>query len=833
MLRRIRTVLLALFGLLAFLLLTAVAVSVFYMDEVKGLMIGQLNKRLRAEVVVGDFDVSLLRHFPYASLEMSDVLIREVTENEKKDTLLFTHRISLLFNVLSFYHKDYTVKRVILSEGLARLKVAKNGTNNFEFWKSDTTAGKQDFDLSRVDIRDMDVSYHDKRSGQDYDALLRDVRFSGRFGEAHFSMEVNGDLFIERLAVDGNEYIRSKEAHVETGLDIDAEKHVYVVRESRIRVADFKLALQGKFIKHKGTEMDLRISAAENDLAALVSLLPEKQADHFRKFSSEGKCLFTARIKGLSSAHSKPEVSADFSIRSGKMTPPGSKASLHEIELQGRYSSESHGTLHIPSLRARLGQQPIKGDLKLTDFTSPYLELHAQTTVELAHLRAFLANDSLEDLSGQASLDIAFAGKVKEIAEVRNGDMQDIVSSGNVRLSNVSFRLKGNPLVFASFSGNLQLVNTDVRVEGLQGTISSSDFRFDGMFRNLIPFFLSPHQPTQVSASLSSSLVDLDELLANKKAAVSGDTAYKLAIDPRLTADLSIRIGKLKLRKFRAGSLSGNVHLEQQVLYGQELRFKAMQGDVRMNAVIDVSRRDSVRMSCNADLRKLDIRQLFFELENYGQEIMTDRHVFGSVTAGISFRSTWTNDLVIDPARVKATCDITIENGELKGFKPIQALSKYIRLADLNDIRFATLHNVISIQDRTISIPSMDIHSSALDLALHGTHDFDNNIDYHFQLSLSELLGNKYKQQSSTEFGEVEDDGLGHTRLFLSMTGTVDEPKISYDTKAVRQKLKQDVQQEKQVVKDLLREEFRIFKKDTVKKTTAPVKKKEELEIEW
>lgn len=833
MLRRLRNILLVFVGLVVLLVLSAVAVGYFYSDEVKGLMISQLNKRLRTEVVVGEFDVSLLRHFPYASLELSDVLIKEVSEREKKDTLLFTRRISLLFNVLSFYHKDYTVNRVIIAKGLVRLKVDKSGSRNYEFWKTDTASAGQDFDLRRVDIRDMHVRYDDMHTGQEYDALLHDIRFSGRFGEERYDMQILGDLLVERLAVDGNEFIRAKEAHVETGLDIDANNSLYAIRKSELRIADFKFSLEGRLIARKATEMDLRISAGENDLAALVSLLPEKYAGHFRDFSSEGKFLFNARIKGTSSGRSVPDVTADFSIRSGRMTPPNRKISLQDIELKGSYSSKMHGILHIPSLHARLGQQSVNGDLKLTDFNSPFLELHAQTTVELSNLSAFLASDTLEDLSGMAAIDISFAGQIKEIAEARNGDLQNINSSGNVRLSNVAFRLKGNPLSFGAINGNLQLVNTDVRVDALQGTISSSDFRFDGMFRNLIPFFLSPYQPTAITASLNASMIDLDELLTNKKAAVTGDTSYKLAVDPRLTADLAIHVGKLKLRDFRANALSGNVHLQEQVLYGQELRFKAMRGDVRMNAVIDVSRHDSVRMSCNADLKKLDVRQLFHELENYGQDVLTDRHVFGTVTAGISFRSTWTNDLVIDPARVKATCDITIENGELKGFKPIQALSKYIRLADLNDIRFATLHNVISIQDRTISIPSMDIHSSALDLALNGTHDFDNNIDYHFRLSLSELLGKKYKQQQTSEFGEVEDDGLGHTQLFLSMTGTVDEPKISYDTKAVRQKLKQDIRQEKETVKDLLREEFKIFKKDSVKKTTAPVKKKEELEIEY
>ena len=49
---------------------------------------------------------------------------------------------------------------------------------------------------------------------------------------------------------------------------------------------------------------------------------------------------------------------------------------------------------------------------------------------------------------------------------------------------------------------------------------------------------------------------------------------------------------------------------------------------------------------------------------------------------------------------------------------------------------------------------------------LSGVHDFDNIVDYRLQLLLSDVLGRKVKQQNSG-IREVEDDGLGRTRLFL------------------------------------------------------------------
>ena len=119
-----------------------------------------------------------------------------------------------------------------------------------------------------------------------------------------------------------------------------------------------------------------------------------------------------------------------------------------------------------------------------------------------------------------------------------------------------------------------------------------------------------------------------------------------------------------------------------------------------------------------------------------------------------------------------------------------------------------------------------------MDLSGSGIHDFDNNIDYKIRLLLSDVLGKKVKSANS-EFGEIEDDGLGRTQLFLSMKGTVDDPKISYDRKAVGDKIKQEAQEERKQLKELLREEFGGKKKEDPKKTEPPKKKKEEMQIEW
>jgi hypothetical protein len=90
----------------------AATISMFYSKEIKQLIIGELNKHLATEIKVKEFNFSVIRHFPFASIDMDDVLIYDVTDSKKKDTLIYANRLALLS--YRYFNKDVTVRKIIL-----------------------------------------------------------------------------------------------------------------------------------------------------------------------------------------------------------------------------------------------------------------------------------------------------------------------------------------------------------------------------------------------------------------------------------------------------------------------------------------------------------------------------------------------------------------------------------------------------------------------------------------------------------------------------------------------------------------------------------------------
>jgi hypothetical protein len=743
----------------------AATISLFYSKEIKQLIIGELNKHLATEIKVKEFDFSVIRHFPFASIDMDDVLIYDVTDSPKKDTLIYANRLALLFNITGIFNKDVTVRKIILDKGNLNIRIDTSGKGNYKFWKTsgDTTSSGV-IDLQKIILKDVAVTYFDKKNQQDYNAFAKDAQLSGRFSSDEFTLTTSASLFVNRLLVKNVNYIDHKEVEILSNLKVNTKTDIYTFEKSSVKIADVKFDLNGKIkAPPHSVVVDLDVKSNEADLASFISLLPPGFSTRLKSFKSKGRFIFHSTINGEVTGAKSPDVKVDFSIADGMLSPENNPIELTAINFSGTYhnaTSKGKSFLNIPALSASLSGHKIKAEIRIDDLENAYLTIHASTQLDLAQVKPFINADTLEQLSGNLAMNVYYSGKLSQLQNVSKDKLYEVKASGNVDISHVYFKLKNNPLSFTNLSGNFVLKNEDVAIENFSGKISSTDFKLDGIFKNFIPFILIRDQPGDFIADVVSNNLAMDEFLVNKSTTVSADdTSYIMKFNPRLTCELNVSIGNMRFRKFEAAAVRGHIHLERQVISSRALKFKTMDGEIQMDATINASRRDSIQMNLDAKFVKLDITRLFFELENFDQTTMTDKNVKGVISADVQFSSMWSKDLTINPARVISTCDIKIENGELNNFTPIQALAKYIKVPDLNRIKFSTLTNKIAIKDRKIFIPNMEIKSSAINISGNGTHSFDNIVDYHIQLLLSDVLGKKMKS-NSTEFGEIEDDGL-------------------------------------------------------------------------
>lgn len=826
---RWKKVLLIFSAVIIFLLGTAWSLAFFYEDSIKEIIVSNINKQLKTSVKVKNIQFSFLSKFPYATLEFTDIVMQGNLVTETNQSLLKAKQLNLNFSWWDVLGDNVSLKKIELKEASVHIYINKKGENNYTVWQSDGGNGNFQLDLKEIILDHVQFHYTSLAVKQDYSLNIRKGKFSGTFTADDFDLAGTIDSQCDQFIADEVNYVNGKNVTLDFMLHVNTSQQQYVIKKAKVKVEQLVMNVSGSVegLK-KGYKIELEIKSGKAGLKELLSLIPANYTKQLSGYQFDGNADVNASIKGISSVYFIPLVKINFSSRNASIKLKASDHTMEAIHFNGFYTNRKSehnrsNQLYISNLSAIVDKQPFNGSLSIENLSDPIIAFHANGNVNLQTLAAFYKPDTLSQIDGTVRMNLKFNGRSNDIASYH--------SSGNMRMHQVSFRLKENDVPFDNINGQFTLDGNKFHIADLSGNAAGSDFRVNGNLDNLFSFLFRDNQVLTGSASLVSRNLDLNEILANKEKSTATDTAYYLDLTNRVKFLLQVNLGVVNFRRMQAWQMKGDFALQNKILSTNNLSFKMVNGAVTMQGAINTASEKDILISFTTKISKLDIHQLFYEMGNFGQEVITDKNLRGTLTADIQFAGAWTKTLHCYTDKIYANSDFAIENGELLNFEPMLELAKYLKGADLKQIKFSTLKNSIEIKNRSIYIPQMEIKSSALEVTASGTHTFDNMVDYRLQLLLSQVMGRKVKQLN-TEFGIIEDDGLGRTKLFLTMKGPLSNPKISYDRKGSEEKIVNEIKKEKQQLKNILRDEFNWFKKDTAIIKDPPKKKKEELQIE-
>ena len=796
------------------------AISYFYEDKVKEIIKAEINKQIDTQIEVEEIEFSVIERFPFASLRFKNVVIKDAIKKGVKGNFLEASDVYLKFSIFNLFRSNYKITKVEVVDAYLKIIVYDDESDNYHIFKAKSEESTESFtfNLEKVYFNNVKTLYSNFASDQEYLFVAESAYSKGKFSSENYALAINGDFFIDYIKSEDYNIIKKKNAKIDLQMRVEASKNLYKINKGNLKLSQLSFDINGEIIsKKESTFLDLEINGKNFDLQSLISELPEREQEYLKKYKSRGDFFFAMTINGDFGGSKKPLVVANFGLNSGEISNSNSSITLKELSFQAEYSNGvnrkySSSYFKVNNLNGQLKSGSISGDLVLNNFSQPELEIASSAKLELSELLEFMNIDTITSLVGHLELNANFKSVVNLGEKFTAKDFVNSKTSGKIILKNAGFTIKNDPLTYHELNGSFEFNNNDIIVKEMYGKISNSDFELKGYFRNVLPYLFLPDERLQLNAELKSGFLDLNEILSDNN--TESDTTYNFQFSDRLDAKISFNVDKLSFRRFEANVLTGNFRLKNKQMIINKLSFKSMDGKIGTKGLIDGTQENKLLFSCDGIISYVDIEKLFYQFENFGQSDLTHANLSGRLDADVQFAGIWSSSLIADLNSIYSSANITVKNGELKDYKTLDGLSKFIKVEDLSHIKFAILKNQIEIKNQIIKIPMMEINSSAINIVASGSHSFNNDIDYHLQLLLSDLLTKKAKKHNS-DFGEIEDDGLGRTKVFILVTGTVDNPVYKYDRKGVKEKLKTDIKTEKQNIKQILNSEFGWFKKDT------------------
>ncbi len=838
-------------GIALFLLAAMATFSVMLStdeEKIKGMLMAEINRRLDAEIAAGDLHFSVLKTFPMATFRFEDVLVMEPSYWSKPDTLAYASSIALSFNMLDFFNGEYKIRRLIITDGVAFPKTDEDGLTNYHLWQrgSDDYHADIQFDIQRIDLKNIRATYQHKSMNQFLDITVQDMRL--RTNPNYHNLQFTADGSFTAHKIQANDHWFPENIAIETKLEASmGAKTDLSISESQIIVFGHHLQMNGSMQLSQGEVMaDIHVSARDLQLETLLRDLPASWKVQLNPYEPAGRLHTDLRIKGLLSDPTGPEFSASYRISQGRISLPVKHISAEIIELEGSFIKHAHrpfsqAKIDIHQLKATSADADLQGSLSLNRLKRPEISFELMALVSPEKLVSLFPRESLSQSTGQVMMDIAFTGTMSHDDQFTREDLLASRLSGKIALEDVSFIVNDNQLLpYHQIHANLMFKDNNLHMNSLSGKAGSSDFTVSGVMHNVLPYLFLDDEKAVIQAQLNSSHINMDEILQLQTH--ESDTTYRLRVPSHIRLRMQAAVGDFAFREFRASNLHGQARISDGQFFADHLEFEAMDGKVTLEGLVDARPEDLIHISCQASLTNVDIHQLFFQTGNFGQNGIRHDHIYGRMTADLHFSSTWSPELDIDWNSMQTNAKLTIENGRLIDYKPLIALGRYIRTSDLSNVSFSTLENEIQIQNREITIPRMGISSSALNLQLSGKHTFDNEIDYRLQVLLSDILAREHRKHRNPQeqYGDIIDDGL-HTTLFLQLSGDFNNPRFRYDHRGAREQLKDNLRAERENLWKILREEFRFLSRDTQGNTYEQNKTNDRLEkqesggfiIEW
>jgi hypothetical protein len=809
------------------LLFFSIAIYVYQnLDQFKGYALTEVNKQLNSEITTGRIDLNLFADFPRVSITFNQVAISDPIR--KDSFLLKAKTLYLGFDFYDILREKFLLHSLYADSAQINIFINKEGMGNYEILKKQNTpetgASSFKFELNLLKLKNSDINFLQENLNQSYSLFFYETSLSGNFSDKEFQITSNADAWIHSINLSGLSIIQNKPLKFDLKFMANPSQGLYTISDAKLTLSKLNLAIKGN-VQQSNTYTDYKLyfKGDKIKIQELISLLPFQLPKSVDELSSEGLVYFQGNYLGKDSKSSKPLLSLDFGVDKGTLSNPSKGIKLSDIYFKGKFLGASNntsiGNLTINDLTAKLGEDKISGMLDINLSDQSELNARLNGSLNLAELQNLLKLSLIKKIEGNAlfNLDLKVAQQ--------NGIWNWVNPKNKIELtiSGTEMLLTDFSKPFNNYNADVYLNNENIQISNLRINIGKSDLNGSGF----LPGILSSENSKTLHVELKSHsfYLDAEDLMIYEPQSKSSNEESNVVFHLILNA----KADNFKYQKLIGNALNAEVEIEPGILKIKELNLNAWGGSVQTTGVFDFSGK-SYTFDANPVLQNVKIKQLLKEFDDFAQDAIKSEHIDGTLNCNSKIFMAWDEGFNFMKPKFKAVAELKMKNGQLINYEPLYAMSKFIDLNDLKNLKFSEMTNTFQIENEKLIIPEMDIKTNAISLSISGNHSFENYLDYHLKVTLSDLL-NKRRNVKENEFGE-ESDVTGKTNLFLSIKGPANNLKFTYDKKAVRAKIAEEIKKEGANIKEIIKSEIGFKKDTTIKESKNKDGNNDELEFE-
>lgn len=514
------------FILLIPMLLLLVATGLIYSNQ-KALvqeLIESFNYSLPGTLVIDNSRIAPVANFPYVSIDLQGIRFFE-GKDLSATPLYQAADLYIGFDFWDIINGQYDVKSLKINEGFVNLVLFEDGTNNIMRAKlahddpANSSGGTFNIDLQRVQIRGLEFRMFDEAAQRELLAHLHTLDARITYERAHFYIDLGADLHLDMKAQGQETFFVNKHLKLDLELDYDEACQLLQLAPSSLSLENAKFQASGQLDVADSLRVDVIVRGDKPDFSIFAAFAPADVAEALNWYINEGAIYFLGTVKGPLAHSQLPEIKVEFGCENAYFLNPEVNKRIDNLAFQGYFTNGNERTLSSSELRitnfyARPEEGLFEGSLIIRNFLNPFIRTDLHADLDLEFLGQFFQIEGLRRIQGQILLDMRFDELIdlefsdKKLAQLKSGIDSDL------RIRNLSFFVPGYPHAIQNANGHAYMEQGRIELDSLSFKIADSDFNFSGSLSDFPAFIHRYEKPLTLQLKASSSLIDLQQLLA-------------------------------------------------------------------------------------------------------------------------------------------------------------------------------------------------------------------------------------------------------------------------------------------------------------------------------
>ena len=768
----------------------ALVVPLALKSKVGDIVKKEASELLTAEVDFRSLDLSLLRHFPHASVELEGLTVVCAAPFEG-DTLASVGRISVVVDLMSLFgDSGYEVTKLLVDKAHLHARKLADGSVTWDVMKpSDEPAEEKEpaeadepsaFRLRMRDVRlsEAVVRYEDDSTGMRAGVDPLDLRLSGDLSGERSDLDLRLEAHRLSYAAGGVALLRDADLTADVTLDADLKNKRFTFSDNRLSLNAIALSLDGWVaLADDRTEMDVRVNSSKVEFRDVLSLVPAFYTRDFENLTASGQLTLDAWAKGVLAGDRLPAFETTLAVRDGSFKYASLPKAVTGITIDARAANPGGTadatTVDVPTFALTMAGNALRGSFSAaTPMSDLRFKAAAAGKVDLGAVKeVYPLGDSIA-LAGVVTADMQASGRMSDIERER---YEAIAASGRLTVEGVTAALAGLPEVKVRRAA-MSVSPAALTLSELGVTVGRSDIEASGTLSNYIGYLLRD-QTLRGRLDVRSSLLDLNELLGDASeasadtgaAAAPADTAAMRAVVVPQNLDLALgaSLEKILFQKMVLDDFTGSLTVAKGTVSMNRLAMNAFGG--RMSASGSYSTAaDAQRpaLKLKAEIADASFSTTFDQLDVVRRMVPLFEKTGGDYSMSLDLATRLTQTMDPDYATLQADGAIRSKNIRVQNIAVFDQLAAALKNDALRRIEAKDVDIRFTIRDGRIATQPFDLSVGGISLNLSGSTGLDQTIDYTARVTLPE--------GSAGGILTAVDVGIG---------GSFSSPKITLDVK--------------------------------------------------